>query len=228
MLLRRPSAEARRRKLLRTVAPGPLHDYLASALPSPDTPAEQLRLLSVDLETTGMDPRRDRVLSVGFVPVEQLRVVLRGARRFVVRAEAEVGPSAVIHGITDDALATGVPLETALASVLAALRGRVLLSHFTDIEERFLSAACKDQFGAEMPCVRVDTLELQRRILLGRFHGEAPPGTLRLWQARQRYGLPVYRAHDALVDALGCAELFLAQVAELASQGPVTFRRLAS
>ncbi len=228
MLLGHPSAEARRRRLLRTVAPGPLHDYLASALPAPDTPAERLRLLSVDLETTGLDPRRDRVLSIGFVPIDELRIRLRGARRFVVRAETPVGSSAVIHGITDDALVTGVPMRAALGEVLPALRGRVLLSHFTDIEERFLSAACKEHFGAGMPCARIDTLELQRRIIVGRLHGEAPPGTLRLWEARRRYGLPAYRAHDALVDALACAELFLAQVAELSHQGPVTLRRLAS
>jgi DNA polymerase-3 subunit epsilon len=119
-------------------------------------------------------------------------------------------------------------MRQALTRVLAALRGRVLLSHFTDIEEGFLSAACEAEFGGSMPCARIDTLELQRRIIVGRLHGQAPPGTLRLWSARRRYGLPLYRAHDALSDALACAELFLAQVAEMSEQGPVTLKKLAS
>lgn len=229
MLFRQPTAEARRQKLLRTVAPGPLHDYLARPLPDADTPVEQLRLLSVDLETTGMDPRRDRLLSVGYVPLEGRSVVLGGARRFVVRSGAEVGASATIHGITDDTVAGGIPVRQALTQVLYALRGRVLLSHFTDIEEGFLSSACETEFGGSMPCARIDTLELQRRIIVRGWHGEAPPGTLRLWEARRRYGLPpLYRAHDALSDALSCAELFLAQVAEMAEQGPVTLKRLTS
>ena len=37
----------------------------------------------------------------------------------------------------------------------------------------------------------------------------------RLGAARQRYGLPEYRAHDALTDALAAAELFLAQIGHL-------------
>ena len=47
-------------------------------------------------------------------------------------------------------------------------------------------------------------------------------GALRLWTARERRGLPVYRAHEALTDALACAELYLAQRAELAARRPET------
>ena len=36
-----------------------------------------------------------------------------------------------------------------------------------------------------------------------------------MWAARGQYGLPRYAAHAALTDALACAELYLAQVAEL-------------
>ena len=51
----------------------------------------------------------------------------------------------------------------------------------------------------------------------------------RLWTARERYGLPTYRAHECLIDAIACAELYLAQVAEMRSQGDeVTLARLIS
>ena len=43
MFWRRPNPDVRRRKLLRTVAPGPLYDYLGWPLPDPDTPVEELR-----------------------------------------------------------------------------------------------------------------------------------------------------------------------------------------
>jgi DNA polymerase-3 subunit epsilon len=71
-----------------------------------------------------------------------------------------------------------------------------------------------------MPCEVVDTFVLEQRALegsagSGRWGREPEPGALRLWAARERRGLPVYRAHEALVDALACAELYLAQCAEL-------------
>lgn len=222
MSLFRRSPEQRRERALRTVAPGPLRDYLAVPWPALDTPLADLPLLAVDIETTGLDPRTDRVLSVGFVPVDGGRVVLAGAGGAVVRDADGVGQSATVHGLTDDRLAQGVPLEDAVSGLLAALAGRVLLAHFARIETGFLTAACERLWGAGMPCVVADTFELERRSLAGGWGSEPPSGALRLWAARERRGLPVYRAHEALTDALACAELYLAQCAELRARSPET------
>ena len=223
-----PSAEQQRRRALRSARPGPLKDYLQTPFPDPATPVGDLRLLAVDLETTGLHPKKDRLLSIGFVPVDGLTIDLSGARRFVVQSGVEVGQSAAIHGLPDDTVAAGTPIEEALPEVLEALRGRVLLAHYTDIEERFLSTACERVYGSRMPVARIDTLELHRRLIVG--WGEAPVRLgLRLWTARERYGLPTYRAHECLIDAIACAELYLAQVAEMRSQGDeVTLARLIS
>ncbi len=225
MSLFRRSPEQRRERALRTAAPGPLRDYLAVALPGPETPLADLRLLAVDIETTGLDPRRDRVLSIGWLPVDGGRIELGGAGRVVVRdtgGAAGVGQSATVHGLTDDRLAGGVPVEEAAARLLDALAGRVLLAHFAQIETAFLTAVCERAWGAGMPCVVVDTFELERRVVAGGWGAEPARGALRLWTARERRGLPVYRAHEALTDALACAELYLAQRAELEAAAPET------
>jgi DNA polymerase-3 subunit epsilon len=218
----RRSPEQRRERALRTAAPGPLRDYLGVPSPALDTPLAELPLLAVDIETTGLDPRTDRVLSLGFVPVDGGRVVLGGAHGTVVRDAGGVGQSATVHGLTDDRLARGVPLEDAVAGLLGALAGRVLLAHFARIETAFLAAVCERVWGAGMPCVVADTFELERRALAGGWGSEPPRGALRLWAARERHGLPVYRAHEALTDALACAELYLAQCAELQARSPET------
>jgi DNA polymerase-3 subunit epsilon len=218
----RRGAQARRVRALRSVAPGPLRDYLSVPVPEPDTPVDGLALLAVDIETTGLDPRTDRVLSIGFVPVDGGSVVLGGAGRVVVRDDTGVGQSATVHGLTDDELADGVALADALALLLRALAGRVLLAHFARIETGFLSAACRRLWGAGMPCPVVDTFELERRGAASGWVREPEGRALRLWTARERRGLPVYRAHEALTDALACAELYLAQRAELAARSPGT------
>lgn len=234
----RRSPDERRERALRAAAPGPLRDHLGVPLPDPATPLEQLRLLALDLETTGLDPRTDRVLSFGWVPVDGGEVVLGSAQRFVVRDESGaggpvgssgvgpgVGQSATVHGLTDDTLAGGVPLADAVEALLAALAGRALLAHFARIETGFVAAACQRLWSAAPQFAVVDTFELERRVLgagaAGRGWGQDPePGALRLWPARERRGLPVYRAHEALTDALACAELYLAQRAELEAASP--------
>lgn len=212
-----------------------MRGYLDSPLPPPHTPVADLPLLAIDIETTGLDPRRDRVLSVGFVPVDGDRIVLAGARSMMVRHDTPrdddgVGQSATLHGLTDDAVAAGEPVEVVLDQIFTALSGRVLLAHYTRIETAFLGAACHRIYGVRPPILAVDTLQLHHRILGGGidmgFTADPPTSELRLWRARERYGLPRYPAHDAVVDALACAELYLAQTAELVERGVSTLRDL--
>ena len=50
----------------------------------------------------------------------------------------------------------------------------------------------------------------------------SPEGGLRLQVLRARHGLPRYRSHEALTDALACAELYLALIATLEARHAVT------
>jgi len=222
----RRSPEEQRVKAARTVRDGPLAAYLNAPFPDENAAVLDAEFLALDFEATGVDPKKDHVVAVGFVPVVGGRIELAGARSFLVNAPVEVGASATVHGLTDDTVATGMPIAQAAETVLAALRGRVLLAHFAPIEVGFLRRACAELFGGPFPCLVVDTLALQRRLVAGAFPTDPPPGSLRLWAARERYRLPVYRAHDPLIDAQSCAELFLAQVAELGADKPLTLKRI--
>ena len=217
----------RRRRAARSLPDGPFRRFLEAPQPSDRMPLDEVRLLAVDMETTGLDPRRDRVLSVGFVPVDGDRIVLGGAGSTLVRPPSQgdddgVGQSATVHGLTDDDVAVGSDPAEVLDMVFTALEGRVLLAHFSPIELDFLGALCRRVHGTRPSLLAVDTLELHLWVLAGeRGRASTVPGhdELRLWAARERYGLPAVSAHDALADALACAELYLAQVAELSERG---------
>lgn len=189
--------------------------------PDDRTPLDELRLLAVDLETTGLSPAADQVLAVGWVPVDGTRIDLSGARRHVVRRD-DPGDAVTIHGLTHDDLEEGRPLAEVLAELRRALAGRALLAHHAPFELAFLEAAHRTV--GERPALppAVCTLALEQRLLSRQ--GEVRPGALRLWRARQRHGLPVTRSHDALGDALACAELYLAQTAELGAGEPLRLR----
>lgn len=225
MILRRFTPDGRRARAHGNAPPGPLRDYLACPYPDPGTDVSGLRLLAVDVETTGLNPARDRLLSIGFVPLNGLVIDLSGAEHRLVRADRDVGQSAVVHGLTDDLLADGSDLESILEVVLTALTGRLLLAHFTDIEEGFLNAACQRVYGARFRCLSVDTMSLQRQIN-GVSWNDAPTGSLRLPACREGLDLPRYRSHNALTDALACAELYLAQVARLGGDRSLTLKQL--
>lgn len=197
-----------------TVPDGALRRFLATPLPPRDTPLDRLPLLALDFETTGLDPRTDHILSAGMVDVAGLRIPLGTATNLLVAPGTDVGQSAVFHGLTDDALAAGgMPLAAALEEVFDRLTGRVLLAHHAPVEVGFLQAAVRRAHGVTITVAAIDTMRLGHRALgLDEDH---PGDALRLWRLRRRSGLPPYRGHDAVVDALACAELYLALVAEL-------------
>ncbi len=199
-------------------------DALLVVRPAP-VPPDSLRLLALDVETTGLVAGRDRVVAVGWVPVDGDRLDLAGARRFVVRGD-DPGGAAEIHGLTRADLAAGVPLPEVLHELRAALDGRALLAHHATFDVGFLRAAFREA-GERMPRLSVVcTLTLQKRLLRADALDEWPEGALRLWVARERYGLPGGSPHDALGDALACAELYLGQAAELGRGRTLTLREL--
>lgn len=211
--------ERRRRRLAEQARDPAVRRFLEQAPPEDRTPLGELRMLAVDLETTGLDPLREEILSIGYVPIEAGRLDLSGADELLVRPGGDVGSSATIHGLTDDAVADGMAPAEALAVLLPLLAGRVLVAHHSALDVGFLQAAAKRCAGVAPPIASVCTLELERRDLeRGRVH--PAEGALRLPECRRRHGLPEAPLHSALGDAIGCAELYLAQAAALLETDP--------
>lgn len=194
---------------------GPLRALATAAPPGDATAVAQVEFLSLDVETTGLDPRVDHLLSVGWVRVVGREVVLADACELTIRPpdEVDVGRSATFHRLTDDLVSDAAPLPDVLPRLLDALHGRVLLAHHAPLELGFLAEASLAAYGARPPVTAVDTMALQRR-LRPVPHGEVG-GSLRLDAARRTFGLPRYAAHHALTDAIAAAELLLAQVGDL-------------
>lgn len=199
-----------------THAHAALARFFSHPWPSGRALGRDTAMLAVDLETTGLDPRLDAIVSVGWVALEQGRVVLASARRHVVHASYPLsGPSVVVHGLSHDQVAAGRPLVDVMSELLTALSGRVLVAHHAQLDTAFLRAACRSLWEAAIVFPAVDTLTLLER----QHRRRAQPVTAHaftLASARLRYNLPLYPAHDALWDAVGVAELWLALHAELA------------
>lgn len=193
----------------------PIGRYYAADYATLDAPWDQVEFLAVDLETTGLDPKTDAIISIGWVPVIGGAAVMAEADHRLVRPPRPVSDeSAVIHGILDEHLQAAPPLAEVMPAFLEALTGRVPIAHHAPVEQAFLGKACRVLYGCPLVVPFVDTLLLERRAYQRR-NLEAKGGEMRLNACRDRYGLPRYRAHDALIDALACAELMLAQVAHM-------------
>lgn len=213
------SLETLRLRALQQAAPGPLRDFLSVPTVGPDTPFKQVPIVSLDLETTGLDPRRDQIVSMGLVEMQGDAIRIDSAWHQLIRVRGELPQqSVVIHNITDDQVAHGKPIEEVLPYLLQRLAGKVMLAHYKAVEQNFLNAICRELYGAPLVMPIVDTLQLGLRVFELQNH-TIQPNDLRLFNLRPRYNLPHYRAHNALTDALATAELLLALATEIAPRG---------
>ncbi len=213
------SKETQRKRALSRTASGVMHDYLSVPFVDNRNDWRETEIVALDLETTGLDPKKDSILSFGLVHLKHNGIRLNTAWHEIIQIEGQIPEaSAVIHHITDDDAAAGKPLEELLPKLLSRLAGKVILVHYKNIEQNFMDAACRKFYGAPFIIPIIDTLPIALRLLELRNH-TIQPGNLRLFNLRPHFGLPHYKAHNALYDALATAELFLAIAAEVAPSG---------
>ena len=109
---------SRRERALKK-ATGALAEFYQVPHPGPRASLADLPMLAVDVETTGLSPRDDRLLSIGWVPIDGGTITLAGAGHVVLqqRDGTSVGESATIHGLTDDAVRAGMPAAEAVTGL---------------------------------------------------------------------------------------------------------------
>jgi DNA polymerase-3 subunit epsilon len=171
---------------------------------------------SLDLETGGLDAARDPIIAIGMVPIRRGRIRLGESFRTLVRPGGgrRIDPASVpAHQLVQEELKDAPAIDAVLPVVERHLHGNVLLVHHRRIDVAFLQEACR-RTGVRWPGPKVvDTVDLllraaKRSQFTSPDHPQDRPA-LNLSAAREAHGLPAYRAHDALTDAVATAELFL-------------------
>jgi DNA polymerase III subunit epsilon len=199
--------------------------YSAASLPSRRTPWREADYCVVDLELSGLNPRRHEIISFGAVPIDGGRVGLGSA---VYGLAQPAGPiteeSLLVHGIRKVDLTDAPALDEALDALLEAMAGRVLVVHTAAIERAFLGRALRRRaLRLRGPVIDTNVLgplwlyERDGRVLRG----------LSLGALAAALELPAHQPHNALGDALTTAQAFLALATHLDARRPETVGSLA-
>ena len=164
------------------------------------SPAGAEEWVSLDLETTGMDPARDHILSLAAVPVRDGRVRLseRFERR-VHTARAFGIESIRHHRITPDEASAGEPVTEVVREFLHRLGGRRLLGYNLGFDVDMLAPHVRALTGFDLPNPTVDLADAvaaaQRR------QRPDAPVNLELMHIAERLGVPMIGRHTAVGDA---------------------------
>jgi len=205
-----------RQRLLQRSKSEVMKEYLGEPFPDKKELVINSDIISVDFETTGLDFEKDSIVSIGMVNIVNLGVDLASSsHQVILLGNALSEESVVIHGITDNDCDNGVAITDALPALLTRLKGKVLLAHNARIELGFLNKVCRSLYDTDFIIPVIDTQHLAKRSL-ERTNKAYKSNDLRLFNLREKFNMPAYKAHNAQMDAVSTAELFLAIAGMLA------------
>jgi len=152
----------------------------------------------LDLETTGLDPKKEKIIEIGAVrirngsPDEMFKQLVHPGREIDMRVTE-------LTGISRDMLENAPDIEKVLPELLTFLGEDVLVGHRILFDYSFVKKAAVNA-GREFEKMGLDTLKLARVCL-----PEQP--SKRLTDLCSYYGI-TYQAHRAYEDALATHRLY--------------------
>jgi DNA polymerase-3 subunit epsilon len=166
-------------------------------------------LVSIDCETTGLDVKRDQILSVGAIKVRGDAILTSQRLDFLVRPKEPVSERTIlIHHIRPVDLDGAMPVDEAIKRVLDFIGPRPLVGYFLEFDVGMLNKHVRSLIGVGLPNSQIEV----SRLYYDWRARQVPPGgniDLRFETIRQRLDLPRRAAHDAFNDALLTAMMYL-------------------
>lgn len=188
----------------------------ACAGPTKETPLEELPLVSLDTETTGLNVTRDRIVAVGSVRLHGRQLFRSCTFDTLVRPGRSIPVSATaIHRITNAMVAHAPEIGDVWPRLRECLLGAVVLGHHIAFDLAMLSAAASRHRLPWAEPLALDTARLAAAL-------DPSEGDLDLAAIACRHGITPLGRHTALGDSLMTAELYLRMLPRLLDRGVLT------
>ena len=113
----------------------------------------------LDTETTGLDPRRDKIISIGALAVIDGQMRLDDSFEVLLKVSYN-NSSVTVHGITHDEAVDGMEEPEALLLFLDYLRDGVIVGHHIGHDIEVLNVACEKHFDLTLGNRSLDTMDL--------------------------------------------------------------------
>jgi DNA polymerase III subunit epsilon len=190
--------------------------------------ADPSRWLVLDVESSGLDPARDRLLAVAAVALHvegtRARIVLADSFEAVLRQPAETQTpdkaNILVHGIGVGEQAEGVDPAQALVGFEAFAAAAPLIGFHAAFDRRLIERSMQAVLGRRLPNAWLDVAEVGAAL-----QPQQASRSLDDWLAA--FGIECTQRHRAAADALATAELLLRLLPAARADGTAGFAGLA-
>ena len=173
-------------------------------------PIDEQRWVVLDVESSGLDAQRDRLLAIAAVAVRvhggHASIALGDSFEVVLQQSALPGlpdkPNILLHGIGVAAQGQGTDPELALQNLAQFVGSSPLVAFHAAFDQTLIERACQAALGRKLPNAWLD-LEPLAAVLFAQVKARA----LDEWLAH--FNIRCAVRHQAAADALATAELLL-------------------
>jgi len=164
--------------------------------------------ISVDCETTGLNTKKDEILSIGAVKIVKNKIELGSSfERFVTPGNNISQESIKIHHIRPCDMQNSIDPKIAIEELLHFIGNRTLVGYYIQFDIAMINRYAKDIIGTTLPnkSIELSNMYLQRYKKKS-IHEEVD---LKFDTIMNHLDLPRLGQHDALNDAVMSAMIYL-------------------
>jgi DNA polymerase III subunit epsilon len=166
--------------------------------------------VAIDCETTGLDARRDDIVTIAAVRIRGSRILASERFEATIKPGARMKAEAIkVHRLREGDVAGGRTIEDALPELLRFIGSRPLVGYYLEFDLAMINRHVRRMLGIELPNARIEVSGLYHE----RKYGDAPAGTqvdLGFATILADLRLPPLDQHDAFCDALMTAMMYVA------------------
>ena len=121
-----------------------------------DTPPPD-EWVSVDCETTGLNPSKDEIISIGAVRIVGHRVLTSERLSLLVKPSKAVSAEAIkVHGLRERDVAGGLDIDEAMRRLLHFIGPRPLVGYYLEFDVALINRAIFPMLGVRLPQPKVE------------------------------------------------------------------------
>jgi len=168
----------------------------------------------IDLETTGLNVKRDEIIAFACVPVQELKLMVNYAYYTLVKPEKYKIESMKYHGISIDDLEKAPSFNEAANNILKTLDG-IIVGHSIEFDYMFLKKSFK-KIGIKFEKDIIDIILIEKWLAK---KDKDMKLDVTIEGLMNRYGLKDYYRHNAFADAFFTAQIFQFETLKLSQYG---------
>ncbi len=172
-----------------------------------DTPTED-EVVVLDTETTGLDPKKDAILSVGAVIVRAGRIRMNQSFERFVRPPGDISEASIkIHHLRACDMADAEEIEPVIYDLLDFIGNRPIVGYYIGFDHAILSRYVRQMIGVTLPNATIELSAMYYRRYRRKSAYEQVD--LKFDTIMEALSLPRLGKHDALNDAIMSALIYL-------------------